>query len=195
MKKQIELTVNWKNDLIKFYESRQLNDMLEKICLNSRYRDDLKQDLILYLLTLEEKKLVRLIEDKELLYYCYGYLKNQYHSSSSEFFKTYRNYVTFEDGFDQVQIDFDMKDQNIIIRVDKLLEEKVDFFSAFLFRKYYYEWWSDEKEKTIRGRSYRKIEAEYSLNSELKIDHMYIFNSVKETMSKLKEELKKEGLI
>jgi hypothetical protein len=187
--------MNYKIELIKFYDSVQLNDMLDKICQNKRYRDDLKQDLILYLLTLDEKKLIRLIEDKELLFYSYGFLKNQFHSSSSEFFKTYRNFVTFEDGFDSQQNDFDMKDQNLIIKIDSLLNDKIDFFSAFLFRKYYYEWWSDEKEKTIKGRSYRKIEEEYSLNSEFKIDHMFIFNSVKDTMNIIKEELKKEGLI
>lgn len=187
--------MNYKLELIKFYESNQLRDMIEKICQNSRFRDDLKQDLILYLLTLDEKKIINLIQNKELLYYCYGYLKNQFHSSTSEFFKTYRNYVTFEDGFDQVQIDFDPTHQDVIVKIDKLLDEKVDFFSAFLFRKYYYEWWSDEKEKTIKGRSYRKIEQEYSLNNEFKMDHMYIFNSVRTTMDIIKTELKKEGII
>lgn len=181
--------MNWKTELIKFYESRQLNDMVDKICQNTRYRDDLKQDLILYLLTLDEKKIVRLIQDKELLFYCYGYLKNQFHSSTSEFYKTYRNYVTFEDGFDQVQVDFDITNQKIIEQVDKILETKIDFFSGFLFRKYYYEWFDDEKGKTIKGRSYRKIEEEYSLNQDMKIDHMFIFNNVKETMIIIKKEL------
>ena len=50
-------------------------------------------------------------------------------------------------------------------------------------------------EKTIKGRSYRKIEQEYSLNNDFKMDHMYIFNSVRTTMDIIKTELKKEGLI
>lgn len=181
--------MNYKLELIKFYESKQLDDMLSKICENSRYRDDLKQDLIIYLLTLEEKKIVRLIQDKELLYYSYGYLKNQYHSSTSEFFKTYRNFVNLETGYDKADQELDIKDQMVIIKVDKILDEKINWFDAFLFRKYYYEWWDDEKGKTIKGRSYRKIESEYTLDKDFKMDHMYVFNSVKETMSIVKKEL------
>ena len=181
--------MNYKLDLIKFYESSQLDDMLSKICENSRYRDDLKQDLIIYLLTLDEKKIIRLIKDKELLYYSYGYLKNQYHSSTSEFFKTYRNYVNLETGYDRAYDEFDIQNQMTIMKVDKILDEKINWFDAFLFRKYYYEWWDDEQGKTIKGRSYRKIESEYTLDKDFKMDHMYVFNSVKETMSIVKKEL------
>lgn len=166
--------MNYKNLLINFYEGKRLNDLVNKMCPNKRYVDDLKQELILHLLEKEDVELLRLLQTGEIYFYSYGYLKNQYHSSSSEFFKTYRNYVTFEDGFDQVQIDFDPTYQNLIAKIDKLLDEKVDFFSSFLFRKYYYEWWSDEKEKTIKGRSYRGIERDYSLNDDFKIDHMYV---------------------
>lgn len=181
--------MNYKLELIKFYESKQLDDMLFKICENTRYRDDLKQDLIIYLLTLEEKKITRLIKDKELLYYSYGYLKNQYHSSTSEFFKTYRNFVNLETGYDKADQELDIKDQMTIIKVDKILDEKINWFDAFLFRKYYYEWWDDEKEKTIKGRSYRKIESEYTLDKDFKMDHMYVFSSVKTTMNIVKKEL------
>ena len=46
--------MDWKNKLIEFYESTQLDDMLDKICPNKRFRDDLKQELILYLLEINK---------------------------------------------------------------------------------------------------------------------------------------------
>jgi hypothetical protein len=183
--------MDWKSKLINFYESPQLDDMLDKICPNKRFRDDLKQELILYLLEMEQDKLVGLIERKQLLFYCYGYLKNQYQSSTSEFYKTYRNYITFEDNnyFFKILSDDANDDDEVYEKVEKFLVSKVNWFDAFLFRSYYYNWWCDEKEKTIKGLSYRNIEKMYSLSDDLKMDHMYVYNSVKLTMKSLKKEL------
>ena len=183
--------MDWKSKLIEFYESPQLGSMLDKICPNKRFSDDLKQELILYLLEMEEDKLVGLIERKQLLFYCYGYLKNQYQSSTSEFYKTYRNYITFEDNnyFFKILSDDVNDDDEIYEKVEKFLVSKVNWFDAFLFRSYYYNWWCDEKEKTIKGLSYRNIEKMYSLSDDLKMDHMYVYNSVKGTMTGLKNEL------
>jgi hypothetical protein len=186
--------------------------MLNKMCPNKKYQDDLKQNLILHLLEKDVNILNKLLKTGEIYYYTYGYIRNQYHSSSSEFFKLHRNFVHLEAGlyyeglFNEnrnadmnknfiSEIEGKVNKHTIITTIDSLLDNKIDFFSAFLFRKYYYEWWDEKKNKSIKGRSYRKIEEEYSLNNEFKIDHMYIFNSVKETMNIIKEELKKEGLI
>jgi hypothetical protein len=180
--------MDWKSKLIEFYESPQLDSMLDKICPNKRFSDDLKQELILYLLEMEEDKLVGLIERKQLLFYCYGYLKNQYQSSTSEFYKMYRSYITFENDF-MFEKEDEVNDDEVYEKVEKFLVSKVNWFDAFLFRSYYYNWWCDEKEKTIKGLSYRNIEKMYSLSDDLKMDHMYVYNSVKLTMKSLKNEL------
>lgn len=193
--------MDWKIELIKFYESQRLDDMVKKLCHFDRYRDDIKQELIIYLLSMDEEKIIRLIEDNELFYYSYGFIKNQFHSSTSDFFKKYRNYFELnnEKYSDEVHqmMDFDevMRRQNIIEKVENILNDKVDFFNGFLFRKYFFEFFDDENNKLIKGKSYRKIEIEYSLNSDLKIDHMYIYNSVKDTMQIVKNELKNSGVI
>ena len=179
--------MNYKLYLAKFYESKQFNVLLDKMCDNIRYRDDLKQDLIIYLLTLDKKKIISLIKKKELLFYCYGYLNNQYHSSTSEFFKTYRNFITFERDFDI--IDYTSIDDDRYYKVENFLNTKVNWFDAFLFRSYYYNSWSDEKNKVIKGMSYRKIEKKYTLNKDMKIDHMFIWQSVTNTTKLLKKEL------
>jgi len=179
--------MNYKNLLILFYEGNRLNELLIKMCPDKRYVDDLKQELILHLLEKDEIELLRLLQTGEIYFYSYGYLKNQYHSSSSEFFKKYRNFEAFYDDIEW--IDFDIKDQNRIIKIENILETKVDFFSAFLFRKYYCDWFDENKGKSVRGRSYRKIEKEYSLNSDFKIDHTYIFHSVRQTLEVVKKEL------
>jgi hypothetical protein len=179
--------MNYKTLLINFYEGTRLNELINKMCPDKRYVDDLKQELILHLLEKDKIELLRLLQTGEIYFYSYGYLRNQYHSSTSEFFKKYRN---FEKFVDEVEcIDFDKKDQNRIIKIDNILETKVDFFSAFLFRKYYYDWFDDYKGKSINGRSYRKIENEYSLNSDFKIDHTYIFHNVRKTLELIKNEL------
>lgn len=182
--------MNWKNELIRFYEGDQLNGMIDKLCPDKRFRDDLKQELIVYLLEMEESKLEGLIQRKQLLYYCYGYLKNQYQSSTSEFYKKYRNDIVigdeiYFDKIDEAEIDDHFE------RVEKILVDKINWFDAFLFRSYYYNWWSEVDEKTISGRSYRKIEKEYTLSDDFKIDHSYIYNRVKKTMKVIKKELKK----
>ena len=192
--------MDWKNELIKFYESDRLNDMINKLCHFDRYREDIKQELIYYLLNMDEKKLIRLIENGELFYYSYGFITNQFHSSTSEFFKKYRNHfelnteVYSESIHQNMTFSQVMKIQDIIEKVEYIIENKVDFFNGFLFRKYYFEFYDDENDKMISGKSYRKIEKEYSLNSDLKIDHMYIYNSVKETMKIIKDELKSQGV-
>ena len=178
---------NYISELWRFYESKQLNGLLEKTCQNNRFRDDLKQDLIIYLFDMDPNKLIDLMNRKELLYYCYGYLTNQYHSSSSEFFKTYRNYVTFDSDTDI--IDNTSEEDERYLKVEKFLNTKVNWFDAFLFRSYYYNSWSDEKGKVIKGMSLRKIEEKYTLNKDMKIDHMFIWQSVKETTRLLKKEL------
>ena len=189
---------NWKLELIRFYEGETLQSMLEAMCEIKRDADDLKQELILFLLDMDEQKLKRLIENKQLTFYCYGYLRNQYHSSSSEFFKKYRKLINIPEPENFLADLFDENTEEVFIllnRVEHILDTEFDFFTAFLFRKYYFDYYDEKKEKTIKGRSYRSIEREYSLDEDFKIDHMYIYNSVTETLKSLKIKLKKEGLI
>lgn len=188
--------MNWKNDLIKFYESNNLDALIKSMCKDKRDADDLKQELIIYLLGMKEEKIKAIIKGKQLLYYSYGYLRNQYHSSSSEFYKTYRNYISYDFNIGECEADVDHSEIfNVIGQVENILNSEVDFFSAFLFRQYYFDWFDGLKGKTIKGKSYRKIEAEYSLSTEFKIDHMFIYNSVKDTMTFIKDRLKKQGVI
>jgi len=189
---------NWKLELIRFYEGETLQSMLEAMCEIKRDADDLKQELILFLLDMDEQKLKRLIENKQLTFYCYGYLRNQYHSSSSEFFKKYRKLINIPEPENFLADLFDENTEEVFIllnKVEHILDTEFDFFTAFLFRKYYFDYYDEKKEKTIKGRSYRSIEREYSLDADFKIDHMYIYNSVTETLKSLKIKLKKEGLL
>ena len=189
---------NWKLELIRFYEGETLQSMLEAMCEIKRDADDLKQELILFLLDMDEQKLKRLIGNKQWTFYCYGYLRNQYHSSSSEFLKKYRKLINIPEPENFLADLFDENTEEVFIllnRVEHILDTEFDFFTAFLFRKYYFDYYDEKKEKTIKGRSYRSIEREYSLDEDFKIDHMYIYNSVTETLKSLKIKLKKEGLI
>lgn len=189
---------NWKLELIRFYEGETLSSMLEAMCEVKRDADDLKQELILFLLSMDELKLKKLIENKQLTFYCYGYLRNQYHSSSSEFFKKYRKLINIPEPEKYLSDLFDEDTEDVfrlLTRVEQILDSDYDFFTSFLFRKYYFDHYDEKKEKTIKGRSYRSIEKEYSLSSDFKIDHMFIYNSVTETLKSLKIKLKKEGLI
>jgi hypothetical protein len=181
---------NWKVDLIKFYESSRLDKLVMNICKTHKYKDDLKQELIVILLGMDKRKLARLLRSDQIYFWSYTILKNQYYGTSSYFFKNYLNFHSDGEFLSQLvdQTD-DINTQEILVNIDKILDEKVDFFSAFLFRKYYFDWWDEDKEKCMRGRSLRKIEKEYTLDKDFKIDHMFIWSSVKETLDFIKKEL------
>jgi len=170
-----------------FYTSIGLNKLLNKLCGNPRYIEDLKQELFIHLLTIDLNKQNELIRTNGFLFYSYTWICNQYHSSSSPFFRKYRNYQSFKEGFDIIYNEYDGGNENILNKVEDILENKINFIDAFLFRKYYYEW--DDNGEIVSGRSYRKIETEYSLSDNFKIDHTYIYNRVKKTYLLLMKEL------
>jgi hypothetical protein len=171
-----------------FYRSNRLDKLISKICPNKRYQEDLKQELILHLMEKDEEILNNLLKTDQIYYYCAKYLKNQYHSSTSPFFKKYRNFYELDSDIEHKSSG---EEQKVINQVEKILEEKVDFFSSFLFREYYYEWYDEKKGETVLGNSYRKIEEKYSLNSNFKMDHLFVYNSIRKTMKTVKEELNK----
>jgi hypothetical protein len=182
---------NWKTDLIKFYESSRLDKLVMNICKTHKYKDDLKQELIVILLDMDKRKLGRLLRSDQIYFWSYTILKNQYYSKSSHFFKNYLNFHSDNELVSQlVEHPDENRVQELLIDIDRILDEKVDFFSAFLFRKYYFDWWDENKEKCMNGRSLRKIESEYTLDKDFKIDHMFIWVSVKETLELIKGELR-----
>lgn len=170
-----------------FYNSPALSKLLNQMCGNSRYVDDLKQELFIHLLSLDMSKQHKLIKTNGFLFYSFKFLKNQYHSSSSPFFRKYRNFEGFSDGFDLVYDEYDNKNEIILDKVEDVLNNKINFIDSFLFRKYYYDW--DDNGDNKSGRSYRNIETEYSLSQDFKIDHTYIYNRVKKTYGILMKDL------
>lgn len=175
--------MNYKNLLIKFYEGSRLNELISKICPDKRYQDDLKQELILHLLEKDPTELLRLLQTGEIYFYSYGYLRNQYHSNRSDFFKKFRNFTELNTDIESTE-----SSRTIFDKVDEILDNKVDFFSAFLFRKYFYTF-IDDKGEVLKGKSYRGIERDYSLNDDFKIDHMYVRKIVLNVNKIIEDEL------
>lgn len=57
----------------------------------SAYANDLYQEVALILLTIDEARLNDIAEDGKLSHFVARIVKNQYHSTTSSFYRTYRN--------------------------------------------------------------------------------------------------------
>lgn len=79
-----------KNDIIQeLYTSREFNECIGKM-EPEHLRDDLKAEVVLILLEMEEKKIQKLHERKELKFFTVRIILNLIQSKTSFFFKQYR---------------------------------------------------------------------------------------------------------
>ncbi len=176
---------------IEFYESDLLDKVVISVCKDTRYNEDLKSELIVILLNMNQNKLRKLLFSGEIIFYSIKIIKNQFYTKNSKFWKNYLNFVSSDDDIINNLESINVENYHSLLdEIETILDEKVDFFSAFLFRKYYYDWWDYDKDKSKKGLSYRKIENEYTLNKDFKIDHMFIWSSVKDTLNIIKKELR-----
>ena len=73
--------------------------MIDKYNVQSKYKEDLAQEIYLIVLTKPPELLQQLYDDKQLNFYLARIISNQYFSKTSQFYKNYKKYnMTKSDG-------------------------------------------------------------------------------------------------
>lgn len=73
-------------------EIEYIQEMVDKFIKDDKYKDDLKQELLLIVCELPIIRIRELRKNGTLFAFVYGVIRNQYYSGSSPFFKKYKLY-------------------------------------------------------------------------------------------------------
>jgi len=175
------------------FRDPMLNEILHNITGGHHLMPDLKTELFLILLELDEKKLIIAYEGKWLLYLCINIIKKMWNSKTSPFFKKYKKIMSSEDIQNWLKIndieDFDLETFDLVIDIVNKLPfvEKELFYMRYKIGKYdrYFGERRDEECKKPVS-SFRKMEKKLSIN-EVSIDHNTIQVYHKKTINKIKK--------
>jgi len=103
---------------------------------------DLLHDIIIYLESFPEEKILNLIAKKQLGFFIARMMVFQYHSNTSKFFKLYKKPRTYNElnsqlkAKDSKEIKKKKKDEIRLKQIDKILNE-LDWFEVEAFKIYY----------------------------------------------------------
>lgn len=88
------------NDIYTTIAKEKLIEILiDKYNVQSKYKEDLSQEIYLIVLTKPPELLQQLYDDKQLNFYLARIISNQYFSKTSQFYKNYKKYnMTKSDG-------------------------------------------------------------------------------------------------
>lgn len=169
-----EIITNLWNDTL-------INEIIWKITnsVNGRLlREDLKQELFVILLEMDENKIKSAFNNNYLHYLCVNILKKQYHSKTSPFYKKFRsarheelgNWNEIDSLFNEL---IEAKESDELFKKIKwIVDNKLDLVDRELFKLYYkwdkYDRWLGELKDTTCQKpisSYRKIEKKLSLTT------------------------------
>lgn len=182
-----------KNEIVEYVaKNPELNKMINSICSDTRFKDDLKQEFLLILLEEEDKRLIKIYNEGKIWNWCYVILNNQWNSKTSPFYKKYRENKMVDYNTDWIiDEEVDTFDIKIAERVEEILKG-IHWYDAHLFKLYYFETICDETGDLKKPYTLRGIEKLHTKKN-MKIDHVSVFLSVKKTLKKIVERLKNEG--
>lgn len=190
-----------KNEIIDIlYKSVFIDEMINKLTNNSALRFDMKQELFLILLEMDDDKIKAAYNERWINYLCVNIIKKQFHSNTSPFYKNYRinnNEIKYNDEYIDDEYDFNIDEMyNDII---KWVDENMKLTDSELFKIYFKygkydrrigEWRDVNCENAVS--STRKIERKLEIlgipgKRKITIDHSTISNSLRKTIKKIKE--------
>lgn len=73
-------------------EEKMIENLIDKYNVQSKYKQDLSQEIYLIVLTKPPELLQQLYDNKQLNYYLARIISNQYFSKTSQFYKNYKKY-------------------------------------------------------------------------------------------------------
>ena len=82
-------------------EIEYIEGMVDKFVKDLRYRDDMKQEVLLAMCLQSESRIRQLRENKTMYAFVYGIIRNQYQSSTSPFYKNYKLYDIMRQSIDE----------------------------------------------------------------------------------------------
>jgi len=158
-----------KNEIIKeFWLNDEVNQAFAKM-QPEELQYDLKAEVFLVLLEMDEEKLIGLYERKEIRFYIVRTMLNMIKSDRSQFWKKYRNYTEYKDN-DVVELE-----QNNVIDVMELGIEKLHWYQKEILNLYTFVHNKNAKE----------------LSRKTGIPYMSIIRTLKQTKTELKKHIRK----
>lgn len=158
-----------KNKIIEeFWLNDEVNQAFAKM-QPEELQYDLKAEVFLVLLEMDEEKLIGLYERKEIRFYIVRTMLNMIKSDRSQFWKKYRNYTEYE-GKEQADIE-----QNNIIDVMENGIENLHWYQKEILNLYTFEFNKNAKE----------------LSRKTGIPYMSIIRTLKQTKTELKKHIRK----
>ena len=159
-------------DKNKIIEEFWLNDEVNQAFAKMQPEElqyDLKAEVFLVLLEMDEEKLIGLYERKEIRFYIVRTMLNMIKSDRSQFWKKYRNYTEYE-GKEQIEIE-----QNNVIDVMECGIENLHWYQKEILNLYTFEFNKNAKE----------------LSRKTGIPYMSIIRTLKQTKTELKKHIRK----
>jgi hypothetical protein len=193
-----------RNEIIEtLYRSAFIDDVIQNITSGHRLAADLKAELFLILCEMKDNKIVKAHEGNWINYLCINILKKQYHSSTSPFHNKWRKHSASNEMGDIASEPEPENNRDIIIKIEHIVDTKLDIVDRELFKIYYkmdrYDRWigdlRDVRCEKITS-SYRKMERKLSLKGEPKItiSRSTISLSHQRSIMIIKKELERYGI-
>ena len=158
-----------KNKIIEeFWLNDEVNQAFAKM-QPEELQYDLKAEVFLVLLEMEEEKLIGLYERKEIRFYIVRTMLNMIKSDRSQFWKKYRNYTEYKNN-DIVELE-----QNNVIDVMELGIEKLHWYQKEILNLYTF----------IHNKNAKE------LSRKTGIPYMSIIRTLKQTKTELKKHIRK----
>ena len=158
-----------KNKIIEeFWLNDEVNQAFSKM-QPEELQYDLKAEVFLVLLEMDNEKLIGLYDRKEIRFYIVRTMLNMIKSDRSQFWKKYRNYIEYE-GKEQVEVE-----QNNIIDVMENGIVKLHWYQKEILNLYTFEFNKNAKE----------------LSRKTGIPYMSIIRTLKQTKTELKKHIRK----
>lgn len=175
-----------RNDIIVWLNNHKiLNESIKKICQNESHIEDLRSELFLTLCEKSDDEIIKIYNEKRLIWWCLTFLKNQYHSKSSPFHKMYRRRA--DEIVDIVEVEQNIESLLLIEKIENILDNEIHWFDSHLFKLYYINMIAENGD-IIKPMSLRKIQDLHRLG-DLNLPIKTIRESLARTLKIIKEKL------
>lgn len=182
-----------KHDIInQFARDTQMRKEIEGICKTNKI-DDLMQSLFLILLEKSDEMIIGLNERKQLKWFIIQIVQNQFHSTSSAYFKTFKRNLEYKlEDVGSKQTDFEGNEHGMVVKnsiietIDvetvKDSEEKILFIQQAIDTLP----WYDKELFLLYTLGDKSL---VDLQNEIKISRNSIFNTCKKVRKRIKKQV------
>jgi hypothetical protein len=171
------------------YESKNFNDAVSKVCDQPHWRDDLKAEVALIICEWDNEKVIKLHTDGVLEFYVVRVLMNQIQSSTSPFYKKYRQIkeALCDDGEDR----FGFHKIEIVKDAEEDYDDRQTFEALQDVAMSIVESWAESKDNSLHYRGnliklYMKLGTYRALEKETGIPYISCYKNIKQSIQMIK---------